>query len=131
MRMYPPIWLMGREATEDVTIGDLPLKKGDYLYIIPYMIHNNPAYHADPHTFRPERWANGAEKALPKCSYIPFGAGGRMCIGYEFALMEARLILTEFARRVDLDTLVKTDPPLDGGPSLRPGAPVKAVVRLC
>jgi len=32
-------------------------------------------------------------QALPQCAYLPFGAGQRACIGKQFALMEAKLIL--------------------------------------
>ena len=47
----------------------------------------------------PERWAGGLERSLPRCCYFPFGAGPRICIGQQFALMEARLLLASLVSK--------------------------------
>ena len=49
--------------------------------------------------FRPQRWADGPLKRLPKFAYFPFGGGPRVCIGKEFALLETALILATIMRR--------------------------------
>ena len=57
--------------------------------IAPYALHRHPAFWQDPERFDPDRFTESTPPA-----YLPFGAGPRFCIGSEFALLEAQLILT-------------------------------------
>src|SRR5690606_19863468 len=59
-------------------------------------------YFDDAETFQPQRWADGLEKRIPRYAYFPFGGGPRVCIGNQFALMEARLVLATIAQRYRL-----------------------------
>ncbi len=58
-----------------------------------YLTHHDARWFPDPERFDPERFSATSRKAIPQCAYIPFGAGTRTCIGKQFALMEALLIL--------------------------------------
>ena len=102
MRLYPPAWLIGRMALEDVDIGDYRIPKGSRIFISPYAIHRMPTYFPKPDRFEPERWLPEKEAALPKYAYIPFGAGPRICIGNSFAMMEAHLLLATIAQQYKL-----------------------------
>lgn len=102
LRLYPPAWIISREPVEDVTLGSYTLKKGSTIFISPYLAHRNPDYFPDPERFIPERFAPGAEKQVPTHAYIPFGGGPRICIGNNFAIMEARLILATILQRYQL-----------------------------
>jgi cytochrome P450 len=42
---------------------------------------------------------------LPRFAYFPFGGGPRICIGAQFALMEAALVLATIAQRWDLQAV--------------------------
>ena len=55
-----------------------------------WVIHRDPRFFDDPEAFRPERWADGLAKRIPRYAYFPFGGGPRICIGNGFAMMEAR-----------------------------------------
>jgi cytochrome P450 len=58
-----------------------------------WVMHRHPDFFIDPTSFLPERWTPEFEKSLPPYVYFPFGAGPRVCIGSNFAMMEAILIL--------------------------------------
>ena len=57
MRLYPPVWSVGREALVDVEIGGYRLPKGSTFFISQWVMHRDPALFADPERFLPERWA--------------------------------------------------------------------------
>jgi cytochrome P450 len=70
----------------------------------PYVVHHDPRWYPDPERFDPDRWSEetaqgGSAEARPKYTYFPFGGGSRMCIGQDFAWMEAMLVLVTVARR--------------------------------
>ncbi|RFU66050.1 cytochrome P450 [Peribacillus glennii] len=99
MRIYPPAFVIGREADEDVVIGGYHFKKGDTIMVSQYVMHHKQEYFPDPEAFRPERFENNFVKTIPTFAYFPFGGGPRVCIGNHFALMEAVLVLATITRR--------------------------------
>jgi cytochrome P450 len=99
LRVMPTVWLLGREAVEPVEIGGYRVPKGTTLWMSQWVIHRDPRWFDEPEAFRPDRWAGGLAKRLPRYAYFPFGGGPRVCIGNQFAQMEAVLILATVARR--------------------------------
>jgi cytochrome P450 len=69
----------------------------------PYVTHRHPGLWANPEGFDPHRFLNGQADALPKFAYVPFGGGPRFCIGSNFAMMEATLLLATVAQACRLD----------------------------
>jgi cytochrome P450 len=124
LRLYPPAWLIGREAGRDCEIGGHTVEKGTPLYTCPWVLHRDPRFWAEPLAFRPERWVGHSDRQRPRFAYMPFGGGPRVCIAQRFAVMEAVLILASIARRNRLvpsqDTLVVPSPSI----TLRPAGPV-------
>jgi cytochrome P450 len=99
MRLYPPAWAIGRQATNDCKIGDYVISAGSSILMSQYLMHRDPRYFPEPERFDPERW-NPQEKAKrPRFSYFPFGGGPRSCIGETFAWMEGILVIATIARR--------------------------------
>ncbi|MCW1914665.1 cytochrome P450 [Luteolibacter sp. GHJ8] len=94
VRLYPPIWAMERHVIAEDEIGGYHIPKGSGVIISPYTLHRHPAFWEEPELFRPERFERRDHEA-----YYPFGAGPRFCIGSEFALAEARVILPMILRR--------------------------------
>jgi cytochrome P450 len=140
MRLYPPVYVMGRRAARDVVVqggGDdgsesLLIEKNTNVLINVLGIHRRPELYPDPDRFDPERFLGDREKQLPKCGYMPFGDGPRVCIGNHFALMEGHIILATLlaSRRLDLVQPLErigTEPLI----TLRPrgGVPVKVTRR--
>jgi cytochrome P450 len=100
MRLYPPVWTIGRETTAACEIAGCQVPKGAQLMLSQWVTHRDPRYWEEPEQFRPGRWADDA--APPRGAYFPFGSGPRGCIGQAFALMEAVLILATIAQRFRL-----------------------------
>jgi cytochrome P450 len=128
MRLYPPAWAMGRQATQDVEIGPYRLPKGTYLFFSQYIVQRSPRYFPDPLVFEPQRFTPEAKASRPKFAYFPFGGGGRQCIGESFAWMEAVLVLATLAQRWRLrvveDQTIAVQPKI----TLRPKFGIKTTV---
>ncbi|UVI30104.1 cytochrome P450 [Paenibacillus spongiae] len=98
LRLYPPAWAILRETEGEVTmLGDVFPAKSSFL-ISPYAIHRNDHVFGDAAAFRPERFDDGPGQ-WPRFAYFPFGGGSRGCIGTQFAMIEAVLILAALADR--------------------------------
>lgn len=102
LRLMPPAWIIGREATERVTIGGRILPAGTTVLMSQWVVHRDPRWFPDPEQFRPERWFEPPPPGRPPFAYFPFGGGARICIGDQFARQEAKLVLATIAARVRL-----------------------------
>lgn len=100
MRLFPPAWLLSRDAVEPVTIGNVEIASGTSVLISQWVTHRDPAFFADPLRFDPDRWRNGATEDLPRFAYFPFGGGPRGCIGSSFAMTEMILALATIGQRL-------------------------------
>jgi cytochrome P450 len=116
MRLYPPVYTMFREPTEDVTLSDYPMEAGTTLMIPQWGVHRSARFYDDPETFDPERWKPERAKERPRFAYFPFGGGPRHCIGKHLAMLEAQLIIARTAQQYELEFLGET--PLELMPSL-------------
>jgi cytochrome P450 len=99
MRLYPPVYALGREARADCELGGYGVPAGTAVLVCPWVLHRDPRFFADPETFAPGRWADGLAGRLPRCAYLPFSAGPRVCLGSTFAMQEALLVLATVAQR--------------------------------
>ena len=127
IRLYPPAWAIGRQAIGSCEIGGYRVPAGMTIFIAPWVLHRDPRYFEDPAEFRPDRWAGGLAKRLPRFAYMPFGGGPRVCIGNRFAMMEAVLILASIEQRFVLEAQNESPEPFPsitlrpkGGVWLRP-----------
>ena len=97
LRLYPPAFTLVRTAKQPDQLGDLAIDKGALIIIAPWVLHRHRAHWADPDSFRPERFLPGATPPA-RFTYLPFGAGPRVCIGAQFALTEAAIVLARMVR---------------------------------
>jgi cytochrome P450 len=102
LRLYPPVWSNTRRSIKDVEIDGVFVKKGTNILISSYVSHRNEEYFYNSENFIPERWYDGLEKNLPTGAYFPFSLGSRRCIGDQFAILEAKIILLEIANKMKL-----------------------------
>ncbi|MFC6864968.1 cytochrome P450 [Halomicroarcula sp. GCM10025817] len=116
MRLYPPVYTIFREPTEDVTLSGYPVEAGTTLMLPQWGVHRSPRFYDDPETFDPERWRPERAKQRPRFAYFPFGGGPRHCIGKHLAMLEAQLIVAATSQRFRLEFLGET--PLELMPSL-------------
>jgi cytochrome P450 len=91
LRLYQPNWIFMRRASEPVRICSVDLPSGAEIIYSAATLHRDPAYFPDPLRFDPDRWLACQEKDLPRCTYLPFGAGNRKCIADSFAWAEMRV----------------------------------------
>ncbi len=75
LRLYPPTWLTVRKVAAACDLGGYPLVPGQTLLFSNYVLHRDPRWHPDADRFVPQRWLNGTTDDLPRCAYLPFGAG--------------------------------------------------------
>ena len=129
MRLYPPAYLIGREALDERELGGFVVPRGTTLFLSQWVTHRDKRFYDAPLEFRPERWADGLAKRLPKYAYFPFGGGPRVCIGNEFAMMEAVLLLATIGQRYRFT--LEPEPPVvfQLGITLLPEFGIPAVLR--
>ncbi len=120
MRLYPPAYIVGRRALQPYSVGgyDFPART---IFLAPqFIVHRDPRWWPEPDRFLPDRWLHAdASATRPKLAYFPFGAGTRICVGEQFAWMEAILVLTTLARRWSV-RVDGPDPDFDPIITLRP-----------
>ena len=102
MRLYPPVWGMGRSPIKPCEIGGYRVSPGCSVVMSQWIMHRDSRYFRDPVHFDPARWAAEELKKLPRFAYFPFGGGPRVCIGAGFAMMEATLLLASIAQNFRL-----------------------------
>ena len=130
MRLFPPVWVVGRRALEDVTIGDYLVPARTIVIMSQYILHIDPRWWLDAAEFRPERWLDDAAKeARPKFAYFPFGGGARKCIGDMFAWAEGVILLAIIARRWRFESVPGHPVELNPTVTLRPKHGLKMIVR--
>lgn len=99
-RRHNPSFQPGRTAQRDLVLpGGFRLPKDAVVIPALHHIHNSPKIWGNPAEFDPDRWDTERVKNRPRNSYIPFGTGQRMCIGFNFALQEVRIFLTKLVWR--------------------------------
>jgi cytochrome P450 len=129
MRIYPPVWAIGREALSDCEVGGYRIKRGTQVLMNQWVVHHDARWFSDPGAFRPERWDNDFERRLPRGAYFPFGDGPRSCIGIHFAMLEMVLILAAIAQRFHLSLAPGQTLELVPALSLRPKHGIKMIIR--
>ena len=104
LRLYPPAYVIAREAQLDDQIGDLHIPRGTAVIIAPWVLHRHSAHWKDPDRFDPNRFIQGGQIAMPR-AWMPFGTGPRVCIGSAFATMEILVVLRYLLARYNIRLL--------------------------
>ncbi|MFD0411336.1 cytochrome P450 [Kitasatospora sp. NPDC127116] len=102
MRLYPPVWILPRQAQADDEVGGYHVPAGSDVLICPYTLHRHSRFWDDPEQFDPERFDRDRASDRPRYAYIPFGAGPRFCIGNHLGLLEATFTIAMVARDLRL-----------------------------
>ncbi|KAJ7445116.1 cytochrome P450 [Mycena latifolia] len=103
-RLYNPAFQPTRQAQKDVIMpGGFFVPKGSQVTVALHSLMINTEYWKDPLTFDPDRWGTEEVRKRHKYAYIPFAAGGRGCIGFNFALQEIKIILTRIVLNFQIE----------------------------
>ncbi len=105
LRLYPPAWSMSRQSLDEDVIGGYRLPAGASLNVCINNVHRDPRFWDEPDRFDPERFLPERGANRPHFAYLPFGGGPRLCIGNQFALTEAQLVLAMVAQQYELRLL--------------------------
>jgi unspecific monooxygenase len=97
LRLYPPAFTVVRQARHADNAGGVPVPTGGIVFISPWILHRHHRLWAHPEVFDPERFLPGTP-APDRFAYLPFGVGPRVCIGAQFALTEAILVLANMVK---------------------------------
>lgn len=102
-RLYPPAWTIEREPREDDLIDGYRVPAGSIVVVAPYFVHHNSDVWPNPEGFDPGRFAPSEKESHHRYAHFPFGGGPRMCVGADFAVLEAKIVLALVTRHFRLD----------------------------
>jgi cytochrome P450 len=131
MRIYPPVWTMGRYVENDYPVGEYIIPAGSAIIMSQIVMHHDLRYYEEPEQFNPDRWTAEFKTKLPRFSYFPFGGGIRGCVGEPFAWMEGTLVLATIAQKWKMRLVPGQRIKLDPAITLRPkyGMKMKLIQR--
>jgi cytochrome P450 len=106
LRLYPPAWVISREAVTPYRLEEIEVPAGANFILSPFATHRDPRFWPEAESFRPERWMEkdpaNLSAARHRFAFFPFGAGTRVCIGENFAMMEAVMVIAAVAQNFRL-----------------------------
>lgn len=101
LRLYPPAFTLVRKAIEEDRFGDTMIPAGSIVLIAPWVLHRHETLWDRPDSFDPGRF-EGDPALAHRFAYLPFGAGPRVCVGAQFALTEAIIVLAMLIQRFEI-----------------------------
>ena len=99
MRLYPPVGLLARNVRSSDQLCGRAISPQDTVFIPIYALHRHQLWWDRPDEFSPENFFPEAVRDRDRYVYVPFGAGPRVCVGANFAMMQAQIILTTLLAR--------------------------------
>lgn len=104
LRLYSPAPNAQRQAREDVVIGDIVIPKGTNMWVDVVGMHHDPSLWGDDvNEFKPERFKHNINGGCKhRMGFLPFGFGGRICIGRNLTIMEYKIVLSLILRKFSL-----------------------------
>ena len=127
LRLYPPAFLIVREALGPDEVAGRPIAAGTVVSMSPWVLHRHRRFWDDPDRFDPARFLPGAPPP-PRYAYMPFGAGPRICVGAQFALTEAVIVMARLMRAFRLEFFGRGTVMPRGFVTTQPDRPVRFIL---
>ncbi|KAL8512590.1 hypothetical protein ACS0TY_018907 [Phlomoides rotata] len=103
LRLYPPVVILHRTIHKETTLGIITLPAGVMLIMPTILLHHDrKIWGDDVEEFNPERFSEGVSRDV-QLTYFPFGSGTRVCIGQNFAMLEAKMALAMILRHYSFE----------------------------
>ncbi|MEF8842088.1 MAG: cytochrome P450 [Haloarculaceae archaeon] len=118
LRLYPPVYTLPRVTAREFVVDGYRIPADERVFLEIRRIQRDPRFFDAPTEFRPSRWDGDLRRELHDFAYAPFGGGPRICIGREFALLEAKLALATIGQEYELYWIGENEP--DGEPPVSP-----------
>ena len=131
MRLFPPAALLVRRTTDPIQLGDVHIAAGQSIHIPVYALHRQGRLWNDPEKFDPDRFDPEHQQARHRFTFLPFGAGRRVCVGMGMAITECLVVLATLLPHVDLVPLQPTLPRTHLRVTLRPVGGLPVLLRYC
>ena len=107
LRLNPPFSIIGRHIDYPLELENGQIVPKGVNVVVPIiLLHNNPNEFPNPSEYNPDRFDNETGNQFHPYSYLPFSSGPRVCIGYKFAYMEAKVILASILRKYYVKSLI-------------------------
>jgi cytochrome P450 len=129
MRLFPPAWVIERDALEADEVGGYQIPANSTVVLSQWATHRHPDFWENPEGFDPERFSPERSADRHRFAYFPFGGGPRLCVGNNFAMMEMTLILAAVAQRFELDLVPGHAVVMEPVITLRPRFGIVATLR--
>ncbi|AZZ35586.1 hypothetical protein CIK05_01820 [Bdellovibrio sp. qaytius] len=97
LRLFPPAYMLARQASADVQFGDFQINKSEQVIIALASIQQSEKYFAESKEFKPERFAEKSE--TQGFAFFPFGNGAKSCIGERLAYVEADVVINKICQQ--------------------------------
>ncbi|XP_067003074.2 cytochrome P450 4C1 [Anabrus simplex] len=99
LRLFPPVFFTGRTTTKELKLKTCTVPEGAKIFLPLYLVHRDPRFFSDPERFDPDRFLPERSHERHPYSYVPFGAGPRMCIGYKYAEIQMAVTLATVLKK--------------------------------
>lgn len=129
LRLYPPAWTVARNAIHEDAIMGYRVTAGAVVMVSAYFAHRLAEFWPEPSHFDPERFTPAAIAGRHPFAYFPFSLGPRICIGMQFALYEARLVLGMLLRQFEVHTTSGPEVDTCSRGTLRPDGELRVLLR--
>ncbi len=126
LRLYPPVWMLTRKAMAPDHLGPCLVPAGTDVLVNVYSLQRHPGHWSNPEAFDPGRFE---DLSAPPLAYLPFGLGGRACIGRLFGRFEVIVALAAVLRRCCLAPAAEPPPEIEAGLTLRPRRGLRLALR--
>lgn len=130
-RLHPPVPAGFRGVIEEFEFNGYRVPKGwTALYMI-NAAHLDPAIWSNPDTFDPERFSPERNEGNIPFSMVGFGGGARVCVGYAFAQLEMKILLSHLLRHYTWELIEKQNLNTMYRPTLMPKDGLKVAFKRC
>jgi cytochrome P450 len=102
MRLRPPVPSLPRRATRAFSFKGYTIPAGTMVAVNPLYTHHMPEIWPNPDKFDPLRFTDEASRGRHRFAWIPYGGGAHMCLGLNFAYMQAKCFAVYLLQNVDL-----------------------------